>query len=281
MKPVRQIEKLIYDIKIFFTVFIRMKEIVFEYPGVLFPFMLIAAFDILFLFIIYISPNETSGLFSSTLGNYLVEHIKYALNIADIFILMRNFIGFFIGIFFTGIAISFIGQANRKRSPRWLIGIRKTIKRYIRLLLLWIITLVSVLSILKVMEYLRQIMNAGRVMIVFEMLAAIAIHMFFALAISSVIVENKKITAALKRSVSIVMNYSATTALLVLIPSIALLSASNIFIYFPELWENVMPKAMLLGLMFRVLTITFFDCMITFLATLLLLRHRAAEIRRY
>lgn len=260
-----------------------------QYPVIVAPFLYIAVFDIIMLTILFLVPRQPfsvvlAPIIKSFWGERFLHYPANFLLLPKLLTYARNGAGFIIGVFFTGIAVSLINQANRKINPNWLLGLHKTVKRYFRLVILWGITVGVLFIIIKITGYLRNvyivilpILHSRKLIFGIEFMLSMIVQMLFVFAIPAVIVENRKIFSALVRSFALFKNHAVTVFLLVFIPGLLLIPISYLQAKIPFFIENIFPEAVLYVLVIRIGAVTFIDIIITASATVLLLMNRAKE----
>ena len=183
----------------------------------------------------------------------------------------------FLGITMTGIAVSLILQAHEGVAPDWWTGIQRAGRRYLRLIGVWSLTLACALLAVKLASFTSFLTGSRKFVFAAELLSAAAVQMVFVFAVPAIIIENRKITVSVARSVALLKRYPFATAALVVIPNLLLFPVLYIEGNPVNIVERMLPEAVLYLLSFRIAAVIAADCAITAASTVLLLAHREYE----
>ncbi len=261
------------------TVWRRLFAVTKQYPVVVMPFVCIALFDALILILVFLAPRPPFSVILSPViqafwGERFLHYPANFLLIPTLFNHTRNVAGFIVGIFFTGIAVSFMYQIERRDTPQWEDAVKRTLKRYIRLAVMWGLTLAVFFMAIKIFKYLTPLIPSRKVFIGLQFLLNVGIQMVIVVAIPAIIIENRKVSAAIIRSLAVFKYHPVTVFLFVLIPGLLLVPATYLHIRLPLLMNKMFPEIALYIMGLRIVILNVIDLLVTLSAVVLLLMHR-------
>lgn len=270
--------------KILFFIWNKSFEILRKHPVVVVPFLMVALFDAVILAVLTFSRQQPLSSIigpavSALCGKEFFHYPGNFLMLPKVFNYVRTSIGFSAGLFFTSIAVSLIRQAEQDISPKLWFGIKKTIRRYFRLTVIWSVNIGLYFSVLRIFKNIGPYFSSNILRLVMEFISVMSLQVLFAFAIPAVIIENKKITLAFKRSVMILKLYPVTAFLFVMVPGLLLIPVNFLNLNIPLLSADAAPRATMNVLFLYIIAITVIDFFITSSATILFLMHRKNEIR--
>jgi hypothetical protein len=248
------------------------------------PYVILTAANIVVLsFLFFIFESKFSVLMVPIIRIIWGEHFNFTdklLLIPKLFSYIMNYSGLLVGIFFTGITIAFIKQASRNLKPDWRFGVRKTLKRYLRLLAVWGVNLGIYYILILSIETPYQQLLSDRALVLFRFILIMGMQMVFSLAIPAIIIENRKIMASYRRAVGLMKTYPLTITLFVLLPGFLLFPAKYMIITSSVPVGSMLPRILFNILILQVFAVTIIDFMTTSSAAVLLLWHRNFERRK-
>src|SRR3989339_693704 len=215
-------------------------------PRILLPFLCIVLFQYATLLTLFFAPRPPFSIVLAPVirafwGDQFLHYPYNFLLLPQLYNYAKNIIDITFGVFFIGIAVSMITQSYNNARPEWALGIQKTAKRLIRLILLWLITIAVIVGILKFIHLFSQsFISSIKVQLFLDFLAGTLVQVVFAFAIPAVIIENRKLLIALKRTTALCKNYPLETLLIVGIPSMLFLPL--LFIDFVSLMKRFVPE---------------------------------------
>jgi hypothetical protein len=253
-----------------------------RYPVIAVPFVVIAAVDVVTLTALFLAPRPPVSIALAPIirafwGEKFLHYPVNFLLLPQLFNYGRNILSFIVGITFTGIATALIMQAYQNAEPKWWFCIQKALKKYLRLVVVWGITFGMTVLVVRALNSFSNLFSSYRILMGLEFGASIIVQMVFVFAVPAVIIENKKISASLVRSLALVKNYPITAFIFVLIPSLLFIPITYLHLKLPSLMERLVPEVVLYALVIRIITINIIDFFITSSASIVLLYHREYE----
>ena len=260
----------------------KLAETVRRYPAILGPFILVALIDVLILMAAFLAPQRPLSMVMAPIvrafwGERFLHYPANFLVLPEVFNRIRNIFSFITGVFLAGIAVSMISQAYSDKKPEWWMGIKKSAKKYLRMVIVWGIIFVCVMAVSRVSVYLMRVTGSRRIGLGLDFSASVIIQMIFVFAIPSIIIENRKVLFSLFRSVALFKRYPLTTFLIVLIPGLLFIPFTVLHLRLPVLMDRLVPEVVLYALFLRIFMLSFIDIIITSSAAILLLKHRETE----
>jgi hypothetical protein len=183
----------------------------------------------------------------------------------------------FLGVVVTGIAVSFVQQIHKNSEVWWWAGIKKTIKSYLKIFAIGLITLLSSLVVMKATQYFNILASSFKLSFIVNYGISIVLQSFLVVAIPAVIIENRKFGSALFRSLAMFKNYPITIFLLLFIANAVFIPLIYIFAKIPFLMDRFMPEIVLYLSGLRLFVSTIVDMIVTIAITLLFLMHKEYE----
>lgn len=260
----------------------NMKFIFKQYPILFVPFIFILLFDFTILFIIFLSPKYPfsiliAPIIKAFIGEQFLHYPANFLVLPKLFDFTKNVFSFIIGIGITGIAANLIYQANENSKPSLWFGLKKTLTKYFRLLIIWTITFLSILCVIFLCKLLDPVINSNEFSYLLQFLSGNIMQMLFVFAIPSVIIENKKVFFAIVRSFVLCKKYFLYVLFLILFPVTIILPFIFLETKIPFFIEKAFPEATLYLIIGKIIATTLVDFIITASAVIVLLKHREIE----
>jgi membrane-anchored glycerophosphoryl diester phosphodiesterase (GDPDase) len=156
-------------------------------------------------------------------------------------------------------------------------GMKKALSRYLRLVVIWGITLGIALGLVRLVRYAGYLWPLRELVVWGEVAVSVLVQMLLVFALPSVVIENKKVTVSLARSLQLLRRYPLTVLLLVGIPNLLLAPFLYLQSRIPTLMQRYFPETALCVMAAYVAVIVLADFLITASSALLLLMHREAE----
>lgn len=239
------------------------------HPSVAVPFFLWGIADLVLLLGVVVLPGSLvvplHGIFYDTARLFLASRF---------FSFARDIAGLLAGVVCIGTAVAMMAQALDGKRPAWSTGVRKVARRYTRYVAAGGLTLLATIVVVRLAGAVAVPGSAGTVAGVLGFCAAAVTQMLFVYAFPAIVIENRKVNAALRRSVGLFNRYRLATTLLVGVPYA--LAAPFAFVSYDldALAQRFSPSAVLYLLVFRALGLAMINCFVTASATVLLLRQR-------
>lgn len=256
-----------------------MLGIVKKYPVVFVPFIFIALCDAAALAWLFFSPREPvsvvmAPIISRFWGEPFLHYPANFLLLPNLYGYAKNLVDLTFGVLFTAVSISMITQAFSKgSSPQWFHGLQKGLRYYLRLAILWGLTMGLVIVSLRAFDrYAAPLIGFPGVSPAVSFIISIGIQAIFVFAIPAVVIENRKVFRAVKRSLEILKHHPQETFFMVFLPSLLLVPALTVNL--PALMDKFFPEVTLLVMGARILLVILTDFLITAGVTVLFLRHR-------
>ncbi|MEK6564637.1 MAG: hypothetical protein AABZ65_06390 [Candidatus Omnitrophota bacterium] len=252
--------------------------------GILLPFILVGLVDVFLLLIIYLAPQPPlSALLGPPIKVFWGERfLHYPLNlflIPRLFDIAHIISTALIGVLMTGAAVKMLEEAHGGLRPGLGRGIAKSLRVYLKLLVIWLVMfgLVSaVFKILPVIFHFKQraasfmVLGAG-------FLISTLIQALFIYAIPAVIIEERKIFPAIKRSVSFCLGALLPTLVLVALPTIIYIPMLILKSKLSFLMSKIFPEAVLIFIVSGIVISVIIDCLVTSSTTILFLNKKEGE----
>lgn len=249
--------------------------------GILLPFFIVGLVDVFLLTIIYLAPQPP---FSAILGPPIKvfwgeRFLHYPLNlflIPRLFDIAHIISTALIGVLMTGAAVKMLEEVHRGSSPDFGRGLTKSLRVYLKIFVIWLVMFALVSAIFRLLPLIFRFKHGAALVLVLGagLLISILIQAIFIYAIPAVIIEEKKIWQAIKRSVSFCLGNFVPTLILVGLPTV---------IYIPILilkgklslsMSKVFPEAVLIFSGLGIIISIIMDCLITCSTTILFLNQR-------
>jgi hypothetical protein len=266
-----------------FSTWKKLAYLLRKYPSILTPFLWIIGFEAILLTILFLAPRyPLSILLAPPIRAFWGEkYLHYPLNfllLPQLFEVSRNTMSFIIGVFLSAIAVSFVSTAEQGQQTDWWTSIKIVTKRYFRLVFVWAITLGTLFFIVKVLKFAYPVINSKPLFFTVEFFVTMLVQMFFVFSIPAVVLENKKVYAAIWRSIGLFRSYFFETLIFVLLPGLLLIPVSYLLMKMPYIMAKTFPEIALYILGSKIVIVDSIDFIITASATLFLLIHREKGI---
>jgi hypothetical protein len=265
----------------FYKVWMQIIVLIRCYPSVIMPFFLWGLLDFLLLFCLFLLPGASiSSVFpeAPSMGKVAaVQYPAHLFHLPRLFSLAKDFFGLFAGALFVGTTVSMIAQALQGKRPVWVPGARKVIRRYARYTAIWAIMLLASLLIVRAAGSVDPGRSPRLIHGLIGFLGVAVMQMLFVFSIPSMMIENKKIGASLKRSVALFKEYRTAMLMLVGIPYAFVIPLLYAYTEVDHLVERFTPLAILYILGVRILILAIIDFFVISSATVLLLQQRESE----
>lgn len=253
-----------------------------RYPVIAVPFVVIGFVDMLLLstlLIMVLLPWSTVvvPVVDALWGE---EYLRYPMNIyllPKIFSFARNITGLFFGVVLSAMTITMIHQAVQGSAPAWRPALRRGMQKYARFAALWAIALGLAVLAMRLMEQVYVLANSYEARGIAGFMAVMVIQMVLFFALPAVGVENRKISAALRRSIRLLKSYPAETAVLVLVPNLLVIPLIYAYTNVRFLIERTWPEAVIVLMLARIVILLVVNFAVVSSATVLLLSHRRME----
>jgi hypothetical protein len=254
-----------------------------QYPVLLTPFLVVGLINGLVLTALFLAPRPPLSIVLAPVirafwGEQFLHYPVNFLLLPKLFGYGKNAIDFSLGVILTGMAMTMIAQAEQRTQPSWWFGLKKGVRRYIRLVLIWAVTFAAALLTAKVFShYAGPLLHSRKLLTGGEFLLGMLMQMLFVFAFPAVIIENKKTFRALGRSLAFFKSHFLETAVLVAVPSLLFLPVLYAYARLPFLMERYFPEMTLYVLALRILTLVAIDIIITLCTTVFFLNARGSE----
>ncbi len=197
-------------------------------------------------------------------------------------------ISLFIGSWMTGMMVSMIYQVNKNIFPGVRSNLKKSIKKYVTLVAVWIVAFILVSIVFRlpkffILKYYFQktgFFNRGnifRMAFTGSILISILIEMFFAYTAPVVMIEGKNAWQAIKRSFFMTKKFLFPTFMLVAIPVFLIFLMSIVKWKIPYLMRQFFPEIALCILVLGIIVSLFANYIVTTSVTTLFLMNKDIE----
>ena len=250
-------------------------------PVLLVPFLIVGLFDTLILVLIYLAPRPPlSGLLAPPIRVFWGErflHYPYNLFlIPKLFNYVHIAATAFIGVLMTGLAIGMLKQVKEGLKPNMLFNLIRSIKMYLRLLVIWLMVFGLVSAVVRGLPFVLQIKQGVISQIIFyiSFLISILIETIFIYAMPAVMIEKKKAWPAVIRSLSLSKKIFLPSLILVIIPTLFYIPIVFLRGKLPALMNKFFPEMVLVILGLGIIASVIIDCLITCSTTILFLNQK-------
>lgn len=253
-------------------------------PIILLPFFIVGLFDVLLLILIYLAPRPPlSALLAPPIRVFWGERfLHYPFNlllIPRLFDYGHIVSTAFIGVLMTGAAIGMLKQAREGLKPNIFFNLVKSLRMYLRLLVIWLVMFGLVSAAFKGLPAVFHFKQgaASQIVLSAAFFVSILIQALFIYAIPAVIIEEKKAGAAIKRSMSFSKSVFIPTLLLVALPTLIYIPMIILRGKLPVLMSKVFPETVLIFLGIGIVISVVIDCLITSSTAILFLNKKKDE----
>lgn len=252
-----------------------------KHPLLFMPFILAFVIDAALFSLILLAPQYPFSLVLAPIVRAFwgEQFLHYPANLflaPQIFTYARYLVSVTFGIVLTGLAVSLIQQAYVCEALSVWTGVSKAVRRYIRLLVIWLITFAVMYLAIKVPTILPVVSGIPLAVFTLKFLVTVVVQAFFVAAVPAIIIENKKISGALMRAMAMVKNYPFLLLFSVLVPSLLFLPMTALAVKMPYFIERFSPDVLAWVVYLRVGVTVVVDLLVTAAASLILLMHREA-----
>jgi len=252
-------------------------------PVTLLPFFIIGLFDTISLVFIYLAPRPPlSIVLAPPIRTFFGErYLHYPFNlllIPQLFRYTHIMVTATIGVLMTGLAIGLINQAKETDKPGILSNLICALKRYLTLLLIWLIIFVLAFLVYKIPSIFLSIKNTTIAYTIFYLsfLVTIIIQAIFVYVFPAVLIEQRGLISAIKRGLSFSRKHFLTTLMLVVIPALFYLPIIILRAKTTVLMSRFFPEIVLVILGAGIIITLLIDCLVTYSTTILFLNQRRA-----
>ena len=253
-------------------------------PAVLIPFLLVGLLDASILLLIYLAPRPPlSALLAPPIRAFWGERfLHYPFNlllIPRLFDYGHIFSTAFMGVLMTGAAIGMLKQAGEGLKPKIFFNLVKSLRMYLRLLVIWLIMFGLVTAAFRGLPAVFHFKQgaASQMVLSAAFLMSILIEAFFIYAIPAVIIEEKKTWTAIKRGISFSKSALLPTLILVASPTLIYIPMIILRGKLPLLMNKLFPEAVLIFLGIGIIISVIVDCLITSSTAILFLNKKKDE----
>ena len=194
-------------------------------PNLLIPFLLVGLVDVFLLFMVYLAPQPPlSVLLGPPIKVFWGERfLHYPFNlllVPRLFDIAHIISTAMIGVLMTGAAVRMLKEADGGIKPDFGLGLSKSLRVYLKLLVIWLVMFGLASVVFKALPAIFHFKQRAVSLIVSGagFLINILIQAIFIYAIPAVIIEERKIWPAIKRSVSFCQSAFLPTLVLVGLP---------------------------------------------------------------
>ncbi|MDO8749217.1 MAG: hypothetical protein Q7J72_08925 [Candidatus Omnitrophota bacterium] len=253
-------------------------------PNVLIPFLLVGLVDVVLLFMIYLAPQPPlSALLGPPIRVFWGERfLHYPFNlllIPQLFDIARIFSTALMGVLMTGAAVRMLKEAHSGIKPDIVLGLSNSLRVYLKLLVIWLVMFGLVSVVFKALPAIFHFKQhiASQMVLGACFLISILIQALFIYAIPAVIIEEKKIWPAIKRSVSFCQSAFLPTLILVGLPTLVYIPMVILKGKLPFLMSKTFPELVVVFVGLGIVISVIMDCLITSSTTVLFLNKRKDE----
>lgn len=253
-------------------------------PSILVPFLLVGLVDVILLFIVYLAPQPPlSAILGPPIKVFWGERfLHYPFNlllVPRLFDLAHIVSTALIGVLMTGAVVMMLKESHNGIKPNLGLSLSKSLRVYLKLLVIWLVMFSLVSVVFKVLPAIFHFKQRAASLIVFGagFLISILIQAIFTYAIPAVIIEEKKIWPAIKRSVSFCQRAFLPTLVLVGLPMLMYIPMLILKVKLPLLMSKVFPEAVLIFIGLGIVISAIMDCLITSSTTVLFLNKKEGK----
>ncbi|HBU69124.1 MAG TPA: hypothetical protein DEE98_01940 [Elusimicrobia bacterium] len=258
-------------------------ELLKKKPVIAAPFLFTALFYIAGMCVVYLSPRyPLSTVFSPIVKAFWGDRfLHYPFNLIlfpTLFNYSKNAIDFTFGLIMSGITISMTAQLFQSGEPSWFFGFGKSVKRYFRMLGLWVAVFVLIYAFSRTSYLLLEYVTTSvKAVVLLMFLFGVLIQALFAFGIPAVIVENRKLPQSFKRAVALFKNYPVKLLLVVLGPNLIVLPF--LFVNMRGMMEKSFPEISILFVAAKIFFILLADIFYTVSVTVFFMKNKEIEGR--
>lgn len=250
-------------------------------PRLLIPYVYLVFFHASWLTILFLIPRPPLLVILGPVIRAFVgeQALHYPYNLATlphIYALSKYAVDMTCGIICAGIMISMISQAYQGVAAEWLLGLKRSLRRFFRLVVIWVLTFGLVVVAEKLLKhYIFPVMSHYVIYLLLEFLMTILMQSLLVFAIPVIIIENKKLLVALQRSLALFRHHAIETIIVVGVPCAFFIPLA--FINTSYLMNRYFPEITLWVMSLRIFMYVCIDLAVTLGATIILMRHKEIE----
>lgn len=272
---------IIRQIKNLWAVLLRGFTILRSTPQVVVPYLYLVLFHGILLAVLFLIPRPP---LSSVLGPIIrafwgEQSLHYPYNLTalpQIYSMAKNLVDMTAGVLCAGIMISMISQSYQAIKPDWLLGLKRSLRRYFRLAAIWALTVILVLGAGKLLaHFVFPRMTHYMLYMFIEFVTTVLIQAGLIFVIPAIVIENRKIVVALQRSLALLKHHFIETMFVVAIPCAFFIPLA--FINTSYLMNRYFPEVTLWIMSFRIVMYVCIDLAVTLGATIIFMRHKEIE----
>lgn len=252
--------------------------------GIFLPFFIVGLVDAFLLIIIYLAPQPPlSALLGPPIKVFWGERfLHYPFNlllVPRLFDLAHIVSTALIGVLMTGAVVRMLKESYAGIKPNLGLSLSKSLRVYLKLLVIWLVMFGLVSVVFKALPAIFHFKQRAASLIVFGagFLISILIQAIFIYAIPAVIIEEKKIWPAIKRSLSFCQSAFLPTLILVGLPTLMYIPMLILKGKLPFLMSRVFPEMVLIFIGLGIVISVIMDCLITSSTTMLFLSKKEDE----
>ncbi len=252
--------------------------------NILLPFIIVGLVDIILLFIIYLAPQPPlSVILGPPIRVFWGERfLHYPLNlflIPRLFDVAHTISTALTGVLMTGAAVRMLEDVHGGLRPDLGRGLTKSLRVYLNIFVIWLVMFGLVSAVFKLLPV---IFKPKQGMASFLVLGAgfpisILIQTIFIYAIPAVVIEEKKIWPAIKRSASFCFGAFLPTLILVGLPTITYLPILILKGKLSLMASKILPEAILFFVGLGIIISVIMDCLVTSSTAVFFLNKRKSE----
>ena len=253
-------------------------------PAILIPFALVGLLDAVILLLIYLAPRPPlSALLAPPIrafwGERFLHYPSNLLLIPRLFDYGRIISTALMGVLMTGAAIGMLKQAGEGLKPKILFNLVKSLRMYLRLLVIWLAVFGLITAVLKGFPFVLRLKPgaASQLLRYGGFLISILIQVIFIYAMPAVMIEEKKAWAAIKRSLSFSKSAFLASLILVMAPMLVYIPLIILRGKLALLMSKLFPEAVLIFLGLNILASVIIDCLVTCSTAILFLNKKKDE----
>jgi hypothetical protein len=261
-----------------FRVWQRLAAAIKQHPVVIAPFIFATVADLGTLAIVYYSPQQPfSWFFGPFVRAFWGERfMHYPSNFAllpHLYQQGKTLGSFFFGIVLTALTVSMVTQAAGGVAPGWGHSVRRTLKKFLPLLIVWCICIVSLFFLARSLSYSGLLDGYPVLSFCAGLIFTVFAQMIFAMTVPFIILEGRPPIAAAGTAFALLTGYPLTTGALIAAASILLVPSVYLQKLVPGLVLGIQPDVVLYVLCIRVLLMAIITYFTTASAAILLALH--------
>lgn len=250
-------------------------------PNIFIPFFVIGVFDVFLLLLIYLAPQRPLSIILAPpirafWGEQFLHYPVNLLLIPRLFNYAHTVSTAIIGVLMTGLAVGMLSEAKEGSRPGVLVNLIRSVKRYLTLIAVWLITFGLMTIIFKVPQFLHLKQTALSTGLYVGFLFALLIEVIFIYTIPVVMLEKKKLWPAIKKGLSFSKSKFLPTLILIIFPTLIYIPLTLLGGRLPFLMNRLFPEVVLIFMGLGIIVSLIVDCLITCSTTVLFLNETGA-----